>query len=229
MVRTFTSARTATRGVRAVAIAGAVGLAALTAGCSSGDDDSTAPSSSATSAGPASTASSTSDPSSPSTSDSGGGSASGDLVSWAGDFCGAVRPMVEQLQGFTAAPSDASDPAALVAQYQALMAAVGPAMADASDAIDGLDAPPIDDGENIKSQMVTLLDESAAAFDKIATQIAALDPNDPNAFASFGSAMSAIEPDLDKSSEALDKAFDDANMQDAFDQAPECAGLDMGS
>lgn len=136
--------------------------------------------------------------------------------------------MVEKTQEL-AAPTNPSDPTDFLTQYQALLADLGPAFSAARDAVAGLDAPPIDNGDELKSQMLTLLDKSSTAFNSIADEIAQLDPADPNALQSLGSAIAGLAPDLKSSSDALNTAFSDPDMKDAFNEAPQCEGLDMGS
>jgi hypothetical protein len=196
----------------------------LLAGCSSGSgDDTTTPSASRDSS------STPEDSSSPESSD-GGGEASGDLVAWAGDLCGAIRPLEEKFDGFSSfAPTDPADPAAVIDQLRATFSGIGPVFDDAHDAVDDAGPPPVDGGDETYNNMLTVLSTAADAFDQIDQQLADIDPTDPAALESLTPIFTGIGEQLQDAGDQLDQAFGTAEMKDAFAASPDCEGLNMTS
>ena len=204
------------------------------AGCSTGDDDSTTPQSTVESTPETSeeppSAEATSEE--PTEDDGGGGEASGDLVAWAGEFCGAIAPLEEQVSGDAFSdiqPSDPTDQAAVIEQFKETFGALGPIFADARDAIEGVGAPPIDGGDEIYDSMLQVLSTAADAFGQFSAQLETLDPNDPEALTSLAPLLEDLGPEFEAAGAELEAAFNQPEMQAAFEEAPECEGLDITS
>lgn len=196
------------------------------AGCSTGDDGdtTTTPQASQGSEGAASSAPAET------SSDAAGGEdteASGDLVAWAGDFCNAVAPLEEEFDGLNDAtpdPSSTDDPFAGMAET---FAQLGPAFAAAADAIEGVGAPPIDGGEEAFDAMVTTLNGAGDLYAGIEEQLAGLDPADPNYQSEIQAILAEVSTELEDSTLVIEEVFDRPEVTAAFEQAPECDGLDI--
>ena len=208
---------------------GVVGL--VLAGCSTGgDDDATSPQASTGGPEPITTPSDDSPDESPSEDDDDeGGEASGDLVAWAGDFCGAIAPLEEQFtdlgDDFTPDPSGTADPFAGMAET---FAQLGPAFAAAADAIEGTGPPPIDGGEEAFDAMVSSLRSASDLYAGIEDQLEGLDPADPNFQAEVAKIFAEIGPEFEESTQMIDEVFSSSEMEAAFGAAPECEDLDIG-
>lgn len=196
----------------------------LLAGCSSGDDTTT-PETSSSSSEPAPDDSTSEEES------EGGGEASGDLVDWASDLCGAIAPLEERLTGDGGledfAPTDPADTGAIIDQMREAFSEFGPAFSDARDAVEDAGPPPIDGGDEAYENMLTVLGTAADAFSRIDDELAALDPDDPNALAALEPFFTDLEAEMGAASEELDATFSSPEMEAAFDEAPGCEGLDM--
>ena len=206
----------------------AVGL--VLAGCSTGgDDDATSPQASTGGPEPVTTPSDDSPDESPSEDDDDTGEASGDLVAWAGDFCGAIAPLEEQFadlgDNFTPDPSGTADPFAGMTEA---FAQLGPAFAAAADAIEGTGPPPIDGGEEAFDAMVSTLRGAGDLYAGIEDQLEGLDPADPNFQTEVMEIFAEIGPEFEESTEMIDEVFSTPEMEAAFETAPQCEGLDVG-
>jgi hypothetical protein len=191
------------------------------AGCSSGVDTTTPQ---------ASTEDSSAPDESPSDDSSGDGEASGDLVDWAADLCGAIRPLEDEFDGLqTFQPTEDPDPTAIIEQLRETFSQVGPVFAAAHDAVEDAGPPPVDGGDEIYDNMLTVLSTAADAFEQIDAELADLDPTDPAALESLEPIFSGIGTQLEEASAELDDAFAEPEMKAAFAAAPECEGLDMTS
>jgi hypothetical protein len=201
-------------------VTAALSLSILAAGCSTGGDDGSTPA-------PSGTAMSASAEPGSSDDSSGDDSADGDLTAWAGQMCDAVRPMVERTQEF-APPTDFSDPSSFLDQYRSMIDDLGDAFADAKNAVEDLDAPPIENGPQIKQDMLTVLDQASSLYQRLGDSFASLDPNDPSSLASIGPELQELLPEIEDAARELDQAFDSDAMKDAVAAAPQCDGLDLG-
>lgn len=198
----------------------------LLAGCG-GDDDGTTPQASTSSSDPAPDDSASEDESE----DDGDGEASDDLVAWAGELCGAVAPLQDEALGEgLGTPSEIpTDPADIVAQLQQQFSQIGPVFAEARDAVEAAGPPPVDDGDAIYDNMLNVLGTAADAFAEIDDELAALDPSDPDALDSLEPFFTQLEEQMGSAGDELDAAFSSPEMEAAFEQAPECEGMDMTS
>ena len=191
------------------------------AGCSTGEETPSPSESSGEST-------SSDEPTDAESEDEGDGEASGDLVSWAGDFCSAIAPLQEQITGAAPedmVPSDPSDPAAMIEQMRETFSEMVPVFAAARDAVEDAGAPPIDGGDAIYEDMLTVLQASSDAFTQIDAELAGLDPNDPNAMQSLGPILAGIAEEMGATGQELDAAFGRPEMEAAFAAAPQCDGL----
>jgi len=198
-----------------------VGL--VLAGCSTGgDDDATSPQPSTGGPEPITTPS---DESPSEDDDDEGGEASGDLVAWAANLCSAVGPIEERFAGITAQPADPSDLSGYVEQLQETFGSMSSLFADARDAIEDSGPPPIDGGDEMQASLLAGLDSAGPAFDQIASELAAIDPEDPNALDEISVVFQELTPALEESTTALESAFSRPEMEAAFAAAPECEGI----
>jgi hypothetical protein len=211
---------------RTTIMAAALALPILVTGCSTGGGDDDAQSTTRPSVSTSSSSSDSGD-SDHDSDDGDGDHADGDLVAWAGQMCDAVRPMVEQTESL-APPTDFSDPSSFLEQYQSMIGDLGDAFDDARDAIAALDPPPVDNGAEIKQDMLTILDQASSIYERLEGTFATLDPNDPSSFASIGSELQELLPDLEDAARDLDGAFGDDTLKDAVAAAPQCEGMDLG-
>jgi hypothetical protein len=189
-------------------------------GCSSGTDDSTTPEASSDSS---------SAPQDSASADDGGGEASDDLVAWAAQLCGAIRPLEEEFTGLEGFQPTATDPEAMIDQMREMFSGLGPVFDGAHDAVEDAGAPPVDGGDEIYDNMLTVLSTTGDAFDQIDEQLADVDPSDPAALEALTPIFAGIGEKLQQSGEELDAAFARPDMKAAFAAAPECEGLDMTS
>lgn len=205
-----------------------VGL--VLAGCSTGgDDDATSPQASTGGPEPITTPS---DESPSEDDDDEGGEASGDLVAWAGDFCGAIAPLeakFAELENFTPEPADPSDTGAIFDQLRATFADIAPVFEEAREAVEGVGVPPIDDGEQLYDNMVNVLGTASEVFGQVDEALANVDPDDPDALNSIAPLFEDIGAEFEAAGTEIEAAFDRPEMKAAFEAAPECEGLDLGS
>jgi hypothetical protein len=200
---------------RSPILAAALALPLLMAGCSTGGDDD---------------GSSTADPSASApqgeSDEPGSGDADGDLTAWAGQMCDAVRPMTEATESL-APPTDFSDPSSFLEQYQSMIGDLGEAFAESRDAVAALDPPPVDNGAEIKEDILAILDQASDLYDRLEGGFATLDPDDPSSLASIGPELQELLPALEDAARDLDEAFDNDAMRDAVAAAPQCEGMDL--
>jgi hypothetical protein len=192
------------------------------AGCSSDDPDTTNPDTS--------TGTSTEPDDSPSedASDDGDGEASGDLVAWAGELCGAVGPMQDEItalgEGMATITPDPDDPLAGMTEA---FAQLGPVFVNAADAIEGIGPPPIENGDEAFDALISSLRGAGDVYAGIEEQLAGLDPADPEFQAKVQEIFAEVGAGLEESTQVLSDVFESPEMEAAFDEAPTCEGLDM--
>jgi hypothetical protein len=191
------------------------------AGCSSGDGTTT----------PTAGSSSTSDdsPTEEETDDGsgGGGQASGDLVSWAANICEAVGPFEERFAELQTlpAPTDPSDMTAYTERVLETFGSMGDLFEAARAAIEDSGPPPVDGGDEMYDSLLAAFESAGEAFDEISDEIAGIDPADPAALEQLGAVFEEFTPELEEATETLDSTFGQAEMEAAFDAAPECEGI----
>lgn len=106
---------------------------------------------------------------------------------WAKNVCDQVQPQVERIQGANAAIAEASegdgDPADVQEVYSESYQELADAFGALAGAVDDAGDPPVDDGEQLKTDAVAELNGLAASYSDLKTASDELDTSDRGAFA----------------------------------------------
>lgn len=189
-----------------VALAGVFAAVLVTAACGGGSSSSSTGGSSATTT--TTTAAADADP-----------------VAWAGTFCEGMGPTIEGVLSMlkTMFEGGAEDPAVQKAALLEYSSKAGKAMTEAGAKLEGLGVPTAESRE-LHDELVKFFTESGKTATEVNTELAALDPADPE-FATKLERLGGDQADPSKLQEQVKKLQDDPKLGEAFKQAPECVKM----
>ncbi len=140
-------------------------------------------------------------------------------------FCEGIGPTVEGVMNLLKVMFEggAEDPAL---QKQALLDYSGPAgkaLTDAGAKLEDMGAPSAD-AQALHDELVKFFTDSGAALNDVSSQLATLDPADPE-FATKLEQLGGDQADPSKLQEQIKKLQDDPVLGEAFKKAPQCVAM----
>ncbi|MGM1059699.1 hypothetical protein, partial [Saccharothrix sp. Mg75] len=148
--------------------------------------------------------------------------AKSDPVQWTGTFCEGIGPTIEGVLALlkTMFEGGAEDPAVQKAALLDYSSKAGTSLSAAGEKMEDLGAPSAD-AQALHDELVKFFTESGETLSKVNTELAALDPADPE-FATKLEQLGGDQADPSKLQEQIKKLQDDPELGQAFKQAPEC-------
>lgn len=151
--------------------------------------------------------------------------ASADPVEWTGTFCEGIGPTIDGVMSLlkTMFEGGADDPAVQKAALLDYSSKAAPALTRAGEKLEDLGAPTAE-AQALHDELVKFFTESGDTLTKVSTDLAALDPADPE-FATKLEQLGGDQADPSKLQEQIKKLQDDPQLGEAFTKAPQCVAL----
>jgi hypothetical protein len=148
-----------------------------------------------------------------------------DPIEWTGTFCEGIGPTVEAVMALlkTMFEGGAEDPAVQKAALLDYSGKAGKALSDAGGKLDDLGAPSAD-SQQLHDELVVFFTDSGETLADLKTELAQLDPADPE-FAAELERLGGAQADPSKLQEQVKKLQGDPVLGEAFKQAPQCVQM----
>ncbi|MEU4445155.1 hypothetical protein AB0K14_02675 [Actinosynnema sp. NPDC050801] len=151
--------------------------------------------------------------------------ANADPVKWTGTFCDGLGPTIEGVMNLlkTMFEGGAEDPALQKTAMLDYTSNAGKALTDSGAQLEELGAPS-PETQQLHDELVKFFQDSGEELKKVNTELAALDPNDPEFSTKLGE-LGGDQADPSKLQEQIKKLQEDPKLAEAFKQAPQCVKM----